>query len=261
ETDAFEKYNKTVSLYDFPVYTSTGNHDVGYGEFLDRWTSLVNVDAYHEPVREGVCDVAENGLDFVYAPEKLGGDVFLFLSQIDWSYNSPDSRLLADEQLDWLASELEKYKDRRVYLFFHTFMADDNGDPRLGEGNLLNDKGVTYDLVYTVGTEDETRFRALLQEYKNVIFFNGHSHWEFEGVSMNPIMNITDYGGSYATFVHVPSVSSPRRTYMGATNVFEQYMRSSQGYLVKVYEDKIVLFGTQFWGERFLAFATFNIYG
>lgn len=260
ETDAFEKYNKTVSAYDFPVYTSTGNHDVGYGEFLDRWTSLVNVDAYHEPVREGICDVADNGLDFVYAPDALGGDVFLFLSQIDWSYNSPDSRLLADEQLDWLASELEKYRDRRVYLFFHTFMADDNGDPRLGEGNLLNDKGVTYDLVYTVGTADEVRFRALLREYKNVIFFNGHSHWEFEGVSMNPIMNITDYDGAYATFVHVPSVSSPRRTLMGSTNVFEQYMRSSQGYLVKVYEDKIVLFGTQFWGERFLSFATFNIY-
>ena len=260
ETDAFEKYNKTVALYDFPVYTCTGNHDVGYGEFLDRWTSLVNVDAYNEPVREGICDLADNGLDFVYAPDALDGDVFLFLSQTDWDYNRLESRILKDEQLNWLADTLEKYKDRRVYLFFHTFLADDNLDPRLGEGNLLNDKGVTYDLVYTVGTEDEARFRALLQQYKNVIFFNGHSHWEFEGVSMNPIMNITDYGGAYATLVHVPSVSSPRRTMNGSTDVFELFMRSSQGYLVKVYEDKIVLFGTQFWGERFISWATFNVY-
>ena len=260
ETDAFEKYNKTVNLYDFPVYTCTGNHDVGYGEFLDRWTSLVNVDAYNEPVRPGISDMAQNGLDFVYAPEELGGDVFLFLSQVHWDYNSPDSRLLENDQLDWLETTLEKYKDRRVYLFFHTFMADDEGDPALGEGNLINDKGLTYDLVYTVGTEDEVRFRALLQKYKNVVFFNGHSHWEFEGVTMNPIMNITDYDGDYATFVHVPSVSSPRRAVMGSAKRFELYMRSSQGYLVKVYEDKIVLFGVQFWGERFLSFATFNIY-
>ncbi len=259
ETDAFEKFNKTVGLYDFPVYSCTGNHDVGYGEFADRWTSLVNVDAYNEPRREGIADLAENGLDFVYAPDALNGDVFLFLSQVYWDYNDPDSRLLEEDQLDWLEATLEKYRDRRVYLFFHTFMADDQGDPALGEGNLLNDVGLTYDLVYTVGTADEVRFRALLQKYKNVVFFNGHSHWEFEGVSMNPILNITDYDGAYATFVHVPSVSSPRRAKNGSAEREELYMRSSQGYLVKVYDDRIVLFGTQFWGARFLSYATFNI--
>lgn len=260
ETDAFEKYNRIVSGYDFPVYTSTGNHDVGYGEFKDRWTSLINVDAYNAPVREGVSDLAPNGLDFVYAPESLYGDVFLFLSQIYWDYNKAESRLLEDSQLDWLEATLEKYKDRRVFLFFHTFMADDKGDVTRGEGNLLNNKGVTYDLVYTVGTADEVRFRQLLQTYKNVVFFNGHSHWEFQGISMNPVLNITDYGGSYATFVHVPSVSSPRHVGPEDTERSERYMRSSQGYLVKVYADRLTLLGIEFWGTRFLGYATYNIY-
>ncbi len=259
ETDAFEKYNRIVSGYEFPVYTSTGNHDVGYGEFKDRWTSLINVDAYNEPRREGV-ELAPNGLDFVYAPESLGGDVFLFFSQVYWDYNRPESRLLEDTQLDWLESTLEKYKDRRVYLFFHTFFADDKGDAARGEGNLINSEGVTYDLVYTFGTADEARFRSLLQAYKNVIFFNGHSHWEFQGVSMNPVMNITDYGGSYATLVHVPSVSSPRHVDNDDTERTERYMRSSQGYLVKVYEDRITLMGVEFWGTRYLGFACFNVY-
>ena len=260
ETDAFEKFNKIVSGYDFPVYTSTGNHDVGNGEFKDRWTSLINVDAYNAPVRDGVSDLAENGLDFVYAPASFGGDVFLFLSQVYWDYNKETSRLLDDSQLDWLEATLEKYKDRRVYLFFHTFMADDKGDPRLGEGNLVNNKGVTYDLVYTLGTPDEARFRSLMQKYKNVIFFNGHSHWEFQGVSMNPVMNVTDYGGTYATFVHVPSVSSPRSVGENDTERTEGYMRSSQGYLVKVYADHITLQGVEFWGTRYLGFACFNVY-
>ena len=37
-------------------------------------------------------------------------------------------------------------------------------------------------------------------------------------------------------------------------------MRSSQGYLVKVYADKIVLTGVEFWGTRYLSYATFHIY-
>ncbi len=258
EEDSFQKFSEIVSEYDFPVYSCTGNHDVGYGDIWDQWTHYVNPDVYANPDRADI-ELADNGIDFVYKGDALQGDVFIFLSQRYWDYNREESRLLDDEQLDWLAEQCEKYKDRTVYLFFHTFMADDNNDPTMGEGNLINNKGVTYDLTYTVGTADEVRMKAILKEYKNVIFFNGHSHWDFDSFTMNAQTNITSYGGQYATFVHIPSVSSPRSVTPDAKEKSERYMRSSQGYLVHVYADRIVLTGMEFWGTRCLSYATFQI--
>lgn len=49
------------------------------------------------------------------------------------------ANLSQHEQLDWLAEQLETYKDRRVYLYFHTFLNAPEGNPLLGEGNLINE--------------------------------------------------------------------------------------------------------------------------
>lgn len=262
ERDAFEKFNSIVSGYDFPVYTCTGNHDVNtdVGLDLDAWHDNMNTGVYGEQKAEGVIEVAENGIDFVYAPESINGDVFIFFSQIAWDYNRPESRLVTDEQLDWLEEQLELYKDTTVYLFFHTFFADDENNPELGEGNIVNSAGKTYDLVYTVGCEDEVRFKGLLKEYRNVVFFNGHSHWAYDMQKYNTDLNITDYDGTYATMVHVSSVSSPRRIPGDNINDSDEYaMRSSEGYVIKVYENRIVLTGVDFLRGQPLAYATYVI--
>ena len=258
EEDSLRKYDRIVSDYDFPVYTCTGNHDVGFDHWQEWWLQYANRDVYGNPGRSDI-ELAANGLDFVYKPDVMGGDVCVFLSQRYWDYNKETSRLLDDDQLDWLEAKFEQYRDRTVYLFFHTFMADDNNDPRMGEGNLVNNKGFTYDLVYTVGTADEVRMRALLKQYKNVVFFNGHSHWDFDSYTLNEQTNITSYGGQYATFVHVPSVSSPRSITKNASDKTELNMKSSQGYLVSVYDNGIVLTGVEFCGREFLSYATFHV--
>ncbi|MBQ6066109.1 MAG: metallophosphoesterase [Clostridia bacterium] len=258
EEDSLQKYDRIVSDYDFPIYTCTGNHDVGFDHWQEWWLRYANRDVYGNPGRSDI-ELAANGLDFVYKPDVMGGDVCIFLSQRYWDYNKATSRLLDDDQLDWLAEKLDAYADRRVYLCFHTFMSDANNDPRTGEGNLVNNRGFTYDLVYTVGTPDETRMRSLLKEHKNVVFFNGHSHWDFDSYTLNEQTNITSYGGQYATFVHVPSVSSPRSITKNAFDKTEMNMKSSQGYLVRVYEDRIELTGMEFIGTTCLAYATYRI--
>lgn len=259
ERDSFEKFNYFVSKHDFPVYTSTGNHDVHENADRKAWQELVNTGVYGDEKAPGIVEVGVNGVDFVYAPDNADGDIFIFFSQNVWDYNKDTSRLVTDEQLDWLDAQFKKYEDRRVFLFFHTFIANDNGDNKTGEGNLVNNSGVTYGLCYTTGTPDEARFRGLLKTYKNVIFFNGHSHWSFAMQEFNPIMNITDYNGTYATLVHISSVSSPRTVTADASDNAENYMRSSEGYLVRVYKDKIVLTGVDFLKGQFLSYATFVI--
>lgn len=260
EEDSFTKFNSIAKNYDFPVYTCTGNHDVSDEFTLNNWQTYINDGVYGEEKREGVCNVADNGLDFVYAPSETCGDVFIFLCQYQWSYgNTESSRLLTDEQLTWLETQLETYKDTTVYLFFHTFLASPDGDNSFTEGNIENYAGVRYDLVYTWGAPDEVRFRQLLKTYKNVVSFNGHSHWKFDMQKYNSILNITDYDGTYATMVHISSVSSPRSVEDYSKDRKENGMRSSEGYLATVYDGKIVLTGVDFLKGELLSYATYVI--
>lgn len=259
EEDALQKFNETVSNYDFPVFTTTGNHDVSDYFTLENWNKYINTGVYEETPVDGVISVGDNNLDFSYS---LPGtdDVFIFFNQVAWQYGDPNnSRLVTDEQLDWLEAQLEANKDKTVYLFFHTFTSNPDGNPGTGAGNLISPKNVTYDLVFTPGAPDETRFRGFLEEYTNVVYFAGHSHWAFDMQKYNPELNITDYNGKYATSVHVSSVSSPRRVTDVSDETSEYYMRSSEGYYIAVYEDYMVLYGIDFLRGEFLAYATYTI--
>lgn len=261
ERDAFEKYNSFTSDYDFPVYTCTGNHDVSKYFTLDNWQELINTGVYGDVKASGIETVSDNGLDFVYVPADGNGDVFIFLSQYQWDYNESTSRLLTDEQLDWLEAQLEKYKDETVFLFFHTFLNNpvEGENIYMGEGNLENNVGRHYDLPFTEDCPDEIRFEELMDKYENVVFFNGHSHWAYDMQELNPNLNIANYGGEYATMVHISSVSSPRRTTANIDDSSEHYMRSSEGMYVEVYEDKIVFTACEFLKGEFLSYATYVI--
>ncbi len=261
ERNAFEKYNTIASNYDFPVYTCTGNHDVSSDYTLANWQELINTGVYGENKADGVKDVASNGLDFVYAPTGTDGDVFIFLSQFAWDYGEAHSRILTDEQLNWLEAQLERYKDTTVYIFFHTFLNNpiEGENPHMGEGNLENNVGRHYNLAFTHGCPDEVRFRGMMDKYENVVYFNGHSHWAYDMQELNPNLNIADYNGEYATMVHISSVSSPRRTTANVDDSSEHYMRSSEGMIVTVYEDKIVFNAVDFLRGEMLAYATYVI--
>lgn len=224
---AFEKYNDAIKDRPFPVYTVTGNHDV----------SAIESGLWKEYISDNIedCAFAENGLDFVLAPQSLGGDVVVFLNQVRWEYNTGKSTILDQEQLDWLENVLIENKDRRVYLFFHTFMRGPDGKVHTGVGNVQNSVGHKYKLPYTYGTKDEVVFRRLMKEYKNVVYFSGHSHWMFEAEKYGEWANYSNFDGEYCHMFHVPSVTEPR--WMEDTDTFttSKTLEYSQGTIVYDY--------------------------
>ena len=240
EQVSFMRYDYMISSLDYEVLTCTGNHDVPSIESGD-WQTYVTNDIL---ALEGTSDVAPNGIDFVYSENE--GDVFVFLNQVYWDYNKEDSRLLENEQLVWLREVFEKYKNDRVYLFFHTFLCGPDGEKHTGVGNIKNPGGYTYDLPYTYGTEDEIEFRSILKEYKNVIYFSGHSHWQFEMEVYGENANFSSFDDEYGYMVHIPSVTEPR--YIGENDTSRTGMngKSSQGWLISVYEECIILLPIEF---------------
>ncbi len=257
EKEAFMAFNEISSGYDFPVYTTTGNHDLRAKYEKENWLEYMNSGAYGEEKADGIINVSDNGMDFVYE-ERVSGDIFIFLNQTSNNYGQLFNALLENSQLDWLEKQLEEHKDKNVYLFFHTFLTSANGNPLMSTGNLNNSLGWSYPLFYTPGANDEKRLRNLLREYDNVFFFNGHSHWAYHMQSLNPDLNISKNGEDGATFVHVSSVSSPRVTgdYQVLWSGTDPNM--SEGYLIEVYEDTLLLMGVDFVNGTILAYATYE---
>ncbi len=255
ELDSYEKYNNVISQYDFPVYTCKGNHDCRRYYTLSNWQQNVNKEIYGDERPESILDVASNGLDFVY---ECNGDIFIFFSQISNTYVL-GVQLVTDEQLDWLEKQFETYKDRNVYLFFHTFLGSDDIPTNMCEGNIINPLGATYTLTYVKGNKDEKRFKELLSTYKNVVFFNGHSHWSYDMQKYNKELNISDYDGKYATMVHVSSVAAPRT--VTDTSLVQKsnpgYM--SEGLYMTVYNDMLLIRAVDFISGEFLAYATYIV--
>lgn len=255
ENSAYERFNAISSNYNFPVYSCKGNHDC-YEKFdFNAWSANMNPGVFGDETADGILARSDNGYDFVYT---LNGDIFIFLSQISSTY-APYVQILTDDQLSWLTQQLQKYSDKRVYLFFHTFLNAPDLPYAMGEGNLINDYGISYSLPYFKGNRDEVYFAKLLKKYKNVIFFNGHSHWAYEMQSYNPRLNITDYDGTTAAMVHVSSVAAPRTSDIKSPSIVSNPGTMSEGLLIKVYNGHIIVSGVDFINSQLLAYAYYNI--
>ena len=236
-----------------PIYTTSGNHECKYTGFSKDWflkysRNVVDYDTDMDPIfSDG------NELDFVI--ELPDGSVMIYLNQQYYDYNTTTSRLLDDYQIEWLEKKLEQYKDRTVFLFFHTFIDEEAGDASTHTGK-------EYSLPLISGTVEYKKFTELFAKYKNVVYFSGHSHQSFDlqfmkekaGDKDNLYTNIDNNNGTFATMVHIPSVAATR----SGTGLSDAKNRS-EGYLVTVYEDCIVFQGCDFVNNQNFAYATYII--
>ncbi len=246
-----EWFNETIKDRLYKVYTTTGNHDEASVK-NGRWLEYINTSIKTD---NEVFEISENGLDFVFIPEKNEDSVFVFFCQTSWSYlrnpTGTEYSLVTADQLEWLEAVLEKYKDKTVLLYFHTFLSAPDGSQESSVGNLRNPGGYAYDLPYSYGAGDEVIFRNLLKEYKNVVFFSGHSHWMFELEKYNPNLNVSNFDGEYCYMVHNPSVCTPR--WIGDTDSYRTNKKglNSEGWIVEIHDDALVLIPVDFLSQTF----------
>ncbi len=247
----FYQYNPNV-----PVYTVSGNHEAKYTGFSKLWyqTYAQHAVEYDTPLKPIFSD--GNDLDFII--ELPDGSVMVYLHQIYYDYGKKTSRLLDDSQLDWLGARLEQYKDRTVFLFFHTQMDDEVGDATSIGGSEGN-------LSLIAGTVDHTRLTEYFTKYTNVVYFSGHSHFPFDVQFVTPKKgktnfdkNIDNKNGSFATMVHLPSVAAVSELTDASTSAKANNQRS-EGYIVYVYEDRVVFQGYDFIERQAVSYATYVI--
>ena len=204
-------YKSVIDTYALtkPVYAIAGNHEA---------LTEPNTDERIQPY---------TGQPLYYSFEQEN-DVFIMLGE----YRANNVSIFAESELQWLYETLESNRNKRCFVFFHIFPWGDCG----------NACGIYSSDLFS-GTQGNV-FLSLLKHYKNTVLFHGHSHLRFD---LQEIDEKANYSKSFGyRSVHIPSLSVPRDGDTTGANSRVEVYAESEGYIVDVYDDYIILNGRDF---------------
>lgn len=243
---ALYKYKKIVDANKgaMKVFAIAGNHEhYIYPEGVESILSSDEIKSYTGyPLYYTVSNQPTDETKRNYYCDIVGNDVFIFVGNCKWS------SVFDATSIQWLEQRLEENKNKRCFLFIHGFL--------LGEQYCGDSTGIVKTVNITASYK--STFISLLSRYKNVIYFHGHSHTllqtqEYTQNLENPLPANYDFACGVHS-VHIPSLARPRDISSG-TRVDK--VGESQGYLMDVYENHIILRGRDFVKGEFIPIATY----
>lgn len=220
----FTEYKNYVNAYspNTNVYAITGNHDV----------RTYN----NENIENIISTYTGNPLYYTFTQ---GDDLFIMLGIRTTNSDS----LFSNEELQWLYETLEENRNKRCFIFEHV-------RPQDGCGNAFE----IYDYDIWGGTE-QIVFESLVSHYTNVILFHGHSHLKFYLQYGSDIANYDNIFGCHS--VHIPSLAVPRDGDASGASSRREIYADSEGYVVDVYPNHVILKGRDFVSGKFLPIAIY----
>ena len=239
--DGLQKHKEIVDANkgDMKVYEIAGNH-----EHWDRNAAVITMtDAEIKtytgfPLYYTVSNQPTDEANRNYNNPTVGEDVYIMCGYAD-------SLQFNATTIQWLYEVLEANRNKRCFLFVHAPIDDAQHC-----GDALN--VITWDGIGRY----KAVFVSLLRHYKNVTWFHGHTHAMLEMQDylqgLNPPLpaNYDFTDGVHS--IHIPSSSVSRDISSG--NRVDK-VETSQGYLMDVYENHIVLKGRNFVKGEFIPIA------
>ena len=212
----FAAYQAMCEKHTIPVYELMGNHESYYGMPISNNLTLM------------ATYTGNSALSYTVTQ---GNDVFILCGQ------PRDAWVMTDADFTWLGETLEANKDKRCFVFVHAYIEEDSGDPLDVRENSIFDYW---------GAAKTTAFKNLMRQYPNAVLFHGHSHMKFQNQVYDVNANYTERNGFKS--VHVPSLAIPRDINFDTMHSADD-KTASQGYIVDVYDDCIMLTGMDFVGD------------
>lgn len=229
----FAKYKEITDKHTIPVYEIMGNHESYYGQPITN--NLGKMETY-------------TGKDVLSYTVAQGDDLFVLCGQ------PRDTTVMSDEDFTWLGATLEANTDKRCFVFIHSHIDDnveggveDSGNPAFARENSI--------FGYW-GANKTANFINLMKRYPNLILFHGHTHIMFEAQEFDKDANYSEENGFKS--VHVPSCGSPRKL-ISKDGTWQAAESESQGYIVDVYEDCIVLNGMDLIENEYVPVGVYKI--
>lgn len=226
------RYKAIVDTCTKPVYEISGNHEEITGEG--------NIELIYNSLAEYF------GHPLYYSFE-YGNDVFIMLGEGGYTTGN----LFIDGELQFMYDTLEANRNKRCFVYQHIFNFDegDSGNPN----NLYATSGDLFNTGAnaTYRQKEKKCFIDMLKHYKNTIWVHGHSHALLELQAVQSWANYSEKLGYRS--LHNPSITKPK-------NASGEYVtEASQGYVIDVYENFIVVKGRDFVEGKYLPIATYKI--
>ncbi len=256
----YKKYKELVEASPYStstVFECIGNHGNTNSDnaLFTKYTSSSNEvhpysgSPYYYVMIEGKTSTAKDNL-FIFMQQDLddgsGGYV---------AGNTATRDNFSKAQIDWLENLLATYGNHsgtNVFILEHSPFLD------YGAGEKY---GGLYRALTTFSSDfpQNMRLKALLEKYKDVTVFSGHTHQTFYDN-----LNYSDMANTFARTVHVGSTCWPRAyNESGTSNETGSDGRKTTGasygseaYLVKVYKDYVVYTGYNLSTNKIIPCAT-----
>lgn len=196
---------------------ASGNHDVRiryYKHTVERFTSLYN-------------EFTGNNIDSLYYSSVINGYYFIVLGS---EAQEMETAVISDEQLLWLDKTLAQgtASGLPVFVIVHQPLKRTHGLPGIWNNGGLWEGG-------DIG-EPSDDVLAILQKYENVFLISGHVH-----------TNLGPY--TYEKVDNIHSFNLPPLTKKGADG---DYDAKGGGFMVEVYENKVLFRARDFFEGRYL---------
>ncbi len=210
-----------------PIYAVVGNHDI-----LSKHTGIKDLESSFLRFQQ----VFPNTKDINYTVTDSSGNLYVFLGI---GHEGLDAQALTASQIAWLDNTLAQYyakTDRgHAFLICH-FAPQKTIDPR--------DKD-----VLAVASSDA--LKAVVSKYPQLVYFSGHSHYAFALDA-----NFYDGNDTFCNLLHIPSLGSS--VILNAENAAEN-IANADGYIVKVYENHVLVQGYDFIRDQYVTMAMFAV--
>lgn len=217
----------------------------------EMYISLGNHDSYPGNINEFIAYAKSLGADMEtnkpYYAQDVNGYKYIFLGGDNTAYyglsaaNSNDAELSAT-QLQWLDAQLldneQNNGGKPVFVMLHQAIA--------------NTVAGSFDGQDWDGVVNIDAFKAVLNKYDNVILLGGHSHWE-----LNSPNNMYPGSADLPVAINTASVGYLWSDYNSSDGY---YIPGTQGFYVRVYEDKVVFLGRDFENQKWIPSACYVIY-
>ena len=241
-------YQQAIADSDYvnPIYEAEGNHEPrgSYNSSCDdacsneEFTLGTGLDKDANSVVESK--------SYYEITEPNTGDHFIFMGELHAHPGENDN--FSKEQLDWLEGLLEKYKGdgKKIFLIQHALIH------AYGAGDDVNDPGYQGGIRMAHAETGEQfpnnqRFKQIIEENKDIIWYSGHTH-----LDLKEEQNYSSENGSSCHMVHIPSACNTTSftrdangyKVLGSGTDYTFYDDATQGYVVDVFEDATILYGT-----------------
>ena len=250
----WNRYLKLLAQSDYtgPVYEAIGNHELWNYETDSKKNAVDPKPGLNYFIQvtglDSTAASINSGKAYYEITEPVTGDHFLFMA-LEGGFYTDYVQEFTDAQLNWLESKLNAYKNDGK----NTFILEHANFEQWGAGDQL----APYKTIYDIPLKNQSstvKLKQILCAHPEAVIITGHTHFMYKLQ-----LNYSNNDNTSATMLHNSSIGGVRDIQNHTTRINDKSLDQSEGYIVEVYDDATIFYGTNVYKNKTYPWATYIV--